>query len=141
MNVVREESRVVVEHLLEVRDDPPRVRRVPMEPASDLVIDAPSGHGGQGARDDRPQALLPRAAVAGHDPLHRPGMGELLLSRDASVDGVEWPSKGFYVSLHILLVRDSFFHLWFPALRECLVERFSLPPAVGAILPLLFAHL
>src|SRR2546430_11104661 len=38
MNVVREESRVVVEHLLEVRDDPPRVRRVPMEPASDLIL-------------------------------------------------------------------------------------------------------
>src|SRR5437660_10773221 len=88
MNVVREESRVVVEHLLEVRDDPPRVRRVPMEPASDLVIDAPSGHGGQGARDDRPQSLLPRAAAAGHDPLHRTGMGESALYGDACAERV-----------------------------------------------------
>ena len=140
MNVVREESRVVVEHLLEVRDDPPRVRRVPMEPASDLVIDAPSGHGGQGARDDRPQALLPRAAVAGHDPLHRPGMGELLLSRDASVDGVELASKGVRAFLQHRLVRDAFFHEGFPALREGLVERIRLPQRVRAVRPVVFGH-
>src|SRR5438034_11184147 len=100
MNVVREESRVVVEHLLEVRDDPPRVCRVPMEPASDLVIDAPSGHGGQGARDDRPQSLLTRAAVAGNDTLHRTGMAELLLSRDAPVVCVELASTAVLTLLH-----------------------------------------
>ncbi len=38
------EQRVVVEHLLEVRDEPVRVDRVAMEPAADEVVHAPGGH-------------------------------------------------------------------------------------------------
>jgi hypothetical protein len=41
------EQRVVVEHLLEVRDDPPRVDAVAGEPAADLVVHAAGRHPAQ----------------------------------------------------------------------------------------------
>ena len=42
--VERRELRVVVEHLLEVRHQPLRVRRVAVEPPRELVVEAPAGH-------------------------------------------------------------------------------------------------
>src|SRR5438128_10847436 len=38
VNVVRQEARVVVRHLLELRHDPSRIRPVPMEGSADLVL-------------------------------------------------------------------------------------------------------
>ncbi|TXS21826.1 hypothetical protein EAO74_37110, partial [Streptomyces sp. gb1(2016)] len=52
MGVHAAEQRVVVEHLLEVRDDPFPVHGVPGEAAAELVVDPAVGHG--------------RAAVGGH---------------------------------------------------------------------------
>jgi hypothetical protein len=44
VEVRRDEQCVVVEHLLEVRDEPPRVDRVAMEAAADEVVEAAGGH-------------------------------------------------------------------------------------------------
>ena len=38
------QERVIVEHLLEVRDEPVRIRGVPVEPASKLIVNPPSCH-------------------------------------------------------------------------------------------------
>ena len=50
------QQRVVVEHLLEVRDHPARVDRVPREPAADLVVHGTGGH--------RPQRVQRHLALA-----------------------------------------------------------------------------
>ena len=66
--------RVVVEHLLEVRHQPGRVRRVPGEAAPEVVVDPPGGHPverrgrawtGHPARRGRPSAGRTRASSAG----------------------------------------------------------------------------
>ena len=49
------EEGVVVEHLLEVGDQPALVHGVAGEAAADLVVDAAVGHGGQGAARHRPR--------------------------------------------------------------------------------------
>ena len=58
MEVERDELCVVVEHLLEVRDEPERVDRVTSEAAADLVIDAAAGHLLQGCGDHVQRILV-----------------------------------------------------------------------------------
>ena len=93
------QQRVVVEHLLEVRDHPPRVHRVAREPAPDLVVHAAAGHGpervqahlqdafaGQGIR------ALSRAAAREQE-LDRRGGRELGRAPEAAVLGVVDPAQ------------------------------------------------
>ena len=51
VQVGADEERLVVEHLLEVGDEPVRVDRVAVEAAADLVVDAAGGHGVERAGD------------------------------------------------------------------------------------------
>src|SRR5207244_1511264 len=44
LGVERQQLRVVVEHLLEVRHQPPLVHRVPVEPAAQLVVHTAARH-------------------------------------------------------------------------------------------------
>src|SRR5947199_217498 len=83
--LVCQEARVVVQHLLEVRHDPPRVRRVPMEAPADLVVHPAFRHRRHRAREDLLQPLFPRPRVTGHHPLEGPRMRELLVTRVAAV--------------------------------------------------------
>ena len=69
MEIIQQESRVVIVHLLKVRDSPLRVSGVPEESSADLVIDAAMGHRIQ-TRD--------RDLQHGRVLLHKmPGQGEL----------------------------------------------------------------
>src|SRR3989475_2775880 len=65
VNVVRQEACVVVQHLLEVRHDPPRIRRVSMEASADLIVDAALRHRREGAGEDLPEALFLRPMEEG----------------------------------------------------------------------------
>ena len=51
VDVQADQERVVVEHLLEVRDEPSLVGRVAVEPAAELVVDAAAGHPVERRRD------------------------------------------------------------------------------------------
>ena len=60
LRVCQDEECLVVEHLLEVRDEPLRVRRVAVEPVADLVEDPATAHGMERLLDHRVCRLLPR---------------------------------------------------------------------------------
>ncbi len=125
---------------MSLRHDPPRIRRVAMEPSAHLVVDAAAGHGGQRSRDDCPQAFLPRSAVPGHDPFHRPRMGEFLLARDAPVHGIELPAEGVGALLQQGLVHDAVLDQGLPPFREGAMEGLGLPQGVRAIRPIILGH-
>ena len=82
------ELRVVVEHLLEVRDEPDRVGRVPVEAAAQLVVDAAVGHLLEVEAGDR----LGLGVAAGHpaeQELDGHRLRELRGAAPAAVDPVE----------------------------------------------------
>ena len=81
MEVDPGELGVVVEHLLEVRDEPDRVGRVAVEAAAELVVDPAVGH-----RVERPPRDRERPRVAGRgrapeEELDRHRLGELRARR------------------------------------------------------------
>src|SRR5437899_2675090 len=123
VNVVRQEACVVVQHLLEVRHDPPRIRRVSMEASADLIVDAALRHRREGAGEDLPEALFLRPMETGHDPLHRPRVRELRLARDSAVRGVEFPAQRVEALLQHRLVHGAFFDERDAAFPEGLMER------------------
>ena len=122
LRVVRQEGGVVVRHLLEVRDDPHRVRGVPVEPARDLVVHPSPGHPREGAGDHVPEALLLRAVVPGEEELHRPRVRELRGAPEPAVHGVELPLQAVHRLLQEGLVHVHLVDVMPAALREGLVE-------------------
>ena len=71
VHVEAEQERVVVEHLLEVRDEPSLVGRVAVEPAAELVVHAAAGHPVERRRDElervrRAPQLHPQAELQRH---------------------------------------------------------------------------
>jgi hypothetical protein len=80
------EQRVVVEHLLEVGDEPLRVDGVTREAAADLVVDAAGCH-----RAQRPLGDLDVAAP--EQELDRRRLRELRRMTEATVGGVERPPE------------------------------------------------
>src|SRR5262249_4503615 len=83
------ELRVVVEHLLEVRDLPGRVGRVAMETAADVIVDAARRHllERQGHHLEGPR--LSRATVVAEQEVEVRGARELRPAPEAAVHGVE----------------------------------------------------
>ena len=81
------QQRVVVEHLLEVRDRPGRVGAVAVEAAADLVEDPAAGH-----RPQREEAH--RRLAAGQQQLDDRRRRELRRAAPAAVDAVEAPAQG-----------------------------------------------
>ena len=79
------EDRVVVEHLLEVRDEPAVVHGVAMEAASDDVVEAARRHPVECRRDHRQRALVP----ASEEELERRGGGELRRAAEAAEGRLE----------------------------------------------------
>ncbi|KAF5034706.1 hypothetical protein DSECCO2_593300 [anaerobic digester metagenome] len=59
LRICHHQERLVVEHLLEVRDEPLGVRRIAVEPVADLVEDPAPPHGVQRLLDHRVGRLLP----------------------------------------------------------------------------------
>ena len=87
MEVRRDEQRVVVEHLLEVRDEPALVDRVAVEAAADQVVHASGGHGVERLGDHGQLA-------AAHEQLEGGGGRELRSAAEAAEGGVEDPPQG-----------------------------------------------
>ncbi len=69
--VVDRQERVVVEHLLEVRNQPPRVGRVAVESAADLVVHAAGRHFLHRQRGHLQKLLVARAAVMAKEKANR----------------------------------------------------------------------
>ena len=94
MHVIAQQLRVVVEHLLEVRNDPALVDAIAMEAAGELVIDAAARHlferHGEGLTGVR------IAAVDGElqQKIERGGMGKLGLRPEAAVARIELGKRG-----------------------------------------------
>ena len=68
---------VVVEHLLEVRDQPPLVDRVSREPAADVVVDPARGHRVQGGDDGVERGSGTGAPVVSQQVTEAHRLGEL----------------------------------------------------------------
>jgi hypothetical protein len=81
--------RVIVEHLLEVRDEPARVHGVAMEATADLVVHPPLSHAATG-EDDRLEELGPsRRAVLAQHQLENLGVGKLRRAAESAPVGVD----------------------------------------------------
>ena len=68
---------VVVEHLLEMGDQPVGVNRVAGEPAAQVVVHAAGGHGVQGGREDSDWLSLRGPSHVPEEGLEAHGLGEL----------------------------------------------------------------
>ncbi len=81
-----DEERVVVEHLLEVRDEPRLVRGVPEQPAAGLVVDAASEHAAQGVPGDLVSAHVACRGAEAQEELHDGQHRELGCLAESAVD-------------------------------------------------------
>ena len=79
---------VVVEHLLEMRDEPDGVRRVPMKPAAELVVDAAVRHAVECPARER-QCSGIAGGGSSEQELDRHRLRELGRATPAAVRGVE----------------------------------------------------
>ena len=86
------EQRVVVEHLLEVRDEPALVDRVAVEAAADEVVHPAGGHRVE-RRGHHRQRVLVAAEVHAEQELDRRGLRELGRAAPASPSDVELRAK------------------------------------------------
>ncbi len=77
LGVGHRQQRVVVEHLLEVWDEPFRVGRVAVEAAPHLVLEAPGGHPLQGEHRHVQRPRVARPAVVAQEEAHREARREL----------------------------------------------------------------
>ncbi len=99
MKVHAGELGVVVEHLLEVRDEPAGIRRVAMEAAAELVVDAAGRHGverpaGHVELDRRGRVRSVPAGDPAEEEFERHRRWELRSPAPATVDPVEGPGEG-----------------------------------------------
>ncbi len=89
MRVDAGELGVVVEHLLEVRDEPDRVGRVAVEAAAELVVDPAVGHRIETAPRDGERTRVPGRGRAPEEVLDRHRLGELGSASPPAVRGIE----------------------------------------------------
>ncbi len=87
------QKRIVVKHLLEVRDDPLPVHGVPCEPAPELVVDPAAGHrlAGVGGHLQRP--LGARPGVVAQQELQHHRRRELRRPAEPAAHGVVLPGQ------------------------------------------------
>ena len=90
LGVRQRQERVVVQHLLEMGDEPPRIGGVAMEPAAHLVVDATERHLLQREPRHRQRLLVPRALPVAEEEANIHGGGELRRAPDASLAGIEY---------------------------------------------------
>ena len=86
---------VVVQHLLEMGDDPLAIRRIPMKPAAELVVHPPIAHRIEGFRNDRAVPLPPGAISSAQEVFQSRGLGELRpVLPESAVFAVRTPQGG-----------------------------------------------
>jgi hypothetical protein len=91
------EERVVVEHLLEVRDEPFRIHRVAVEAAAGLVVDPAARHVEEGVAGDLEREGSPGPAPVPEEEVEGHRLRELRRSLEAAVPGVvarRQPARG-----------------------------------------------
>jgi hypothetical protein len=93
VEVGRGEERVVVEHLLEVGDEPARVHRVAVEPASKQVVHAAGRHAVERQPRHRECLLIAGRRVEAEEEVDRRGGRELRRRAETSLPGVENPPE------------------------------------------------
>ena len=89
MQIDAQQQRVVVEHLLEMRDDPPGVDAVPGEAASQLVVDPASRHRLAGSANHRQGHRIAGALVMAEQELENHRRRELGRASEAAARCVE----------------------------------------------------
>jgi hypothetical protein len=94
------QERVVVEHLLEVRDQPAIIDRVTVKTAHQVVPHPAGRHPPEGVHGHLAGPGRTRAGVVSHQELERRGLGELGRLPEASVPGVVAPSQRLGGPLH-----------------------------------------
>jgi len=85
----RAQRTVVVEHLLELRDRPLRVDRVPAETAAQLVVDAAIGHASERGPDDSPRLLVAVASPGAQAEFELGRMREFRRAAEAAMLRIE----------------------------------------------------
>ena len=88
--VEREELRVVGQHLLEVRQEPVIVGRIPVKAAGEVIVDAAEGHLVERLQGHRPGDRVPLGPLQ-EEPLERQVRRELRRAAEAAVPRVERP--------------------------------------------------
>ena len=94
IGVHREQRRIVVEHLLEMRDRPFGVDAVSAETTAELIVDAALGHARERDRGDLECALVIARGVAAQAELELERMRKFRRAAKASVDAVERAREG-----------------------------------------------
>ena len=94
MNVILQQLRVVVGHLLEVRHYPALVNRVAMKAAGKLVVHAAFGHLGQCRDDHIAQSLIAGAGVLISEQIENAGMRKFGRGAKAAVLCVKHLHRG-----------------------------------------------
>ena len=87
---------VVVEHLLEVRDDPAGVDRVPREPAAELVVHAAAGHCLAGALGELERVRAPGPLVVAEQEFEHHRWRELRRAAEPAVRRVVVPAQALH---------------------------------------------
>ena len=94
VHVIAQQLGVVVEHLLEVRNDPALVHAVAMESAGELVVDAAARHLFQGGDERVPRLLVVAIHRDFEQQVEGRGMRKLGLRTEAAVAGIELRQDG-----------------------------------------------
>ena len=97
------EQRVVIEHFLEVRDQPAFIRRIPGKPAANVVVHAARGHGVQRFARHVKRVLRPGAVVLTKEKKQAGGRREFGGWTKPAVHRVEIRGKLFNGSVDFLL--------------------------------------
>ena len=89
VEVSRCEKRVVVEHLLEVRDEPPLVGGVAVKAPPDLVVDATGAHRVERLRHPSERALVAYRVMSAQEDVQAEAVGKLRARSEAAVRFVD----------------------------------------------------
>jgi len=89
VDVIRQQTRVVVEHLLEMRNEPALVDGVAMKSSGELIVDAAARHFSQRYRCGFLRRLIAGARRDVDEQVEYGGMGEFRLRAEASVAWIE----------------------------------------------------
>ena len=95
MDIILEQLRVVVTHLLEVRDNPSLIDRVAMKSSGQLVIDSAARHLFQRDDNDIAQRFAARASLVSNQQIKGRGMRKLGRIAESAITFVEHLDRGF----------------------------------------------
>src|SRR4051794_16569397 len=106
MNVKSRRLRVVVQHLLEMRNAPIRISRIPVESSTNLVVHSAHGHLTAGVFNHFQRVGLSRSEVMPEQELKRHRGRELRRSAEATANRVIASRDGFKSRLQKLGVNN-----------------------------------